>query len=109
MLCFEVWRNGEKLTAAGVSETGVLPVTWRWEAVSRMLHQSRLHCHDHSRQRYSERTPHPFIFIVIHIVGALEYISLNAACATTVDGSQSLLAIAGFGSAHLTAIGHLTR
>ncbi|WP_156163270.1 hypothetical protein [Bradyrhizobium sp. LTSP857] len=30
MLCFEVWRNGEKLTTAGVSETGVLSVILSW-------------------------------------------------------------------------------
>lgn len=30
MLCFEVWRNGEKLTTAGVSETGVLSVILHW-------------------------------------------------------------------------------
>jgi len=30
MLCFEVWRNGEKLTTAGVRETGVLSVILSW-------------------------------------------------------------------------------
>ena len=30
MLCFEVWRNGEKLTTAGVSETGVLSFILSW-------------------------------------------------------------------------------
>src|SRR5664279_3238195 len=30
MLCFEVWRNGEKLTTAGVSETGVLSFLLSW-------------------------------------------------------------------------------
>ena len=30
MLCFEVWRNGEKLTTAGVSETGVLSFMLTW-------------------------------------------------------------------------------
>ncbi|GLH82291.1 hypothetical protein SSBR45G_72000 [Bradyrhizobium sp. SSBR45G] len=30
MLCFEVWRNGEKLTTAGVSETGVLSFILTW-------------------------------------------------------------------------------
>jgi hypothetical protein len=30
MLCFEVWRNGEKLTTAGVSETGVLSLILSW-------------------------------------------------------------------------------
>ncbi len=30
MLCFEVWRNGEKLTTAGVSETGVLSFDLSW-------------------------------------------------------------------------------
>ena len=30
VLCFEVWRNGEKLTTAGVSETGVLSVILSW-------------------------------------------------------------------------------
>ena len=30
MLCFEVWRNDEKLTTAGVRETGVLSVILSW-------------------------------------------------------------------------------
>jgi hypothetical protein len=30
MLCFEVWRNDEKLTTAGVSETGVLSAILSW-------------------------------------------------------------------------------
>jgi hypothetical protein len=30
MLCFEVWKNGEKLTTAGVSETGVLSFILSW-------------------------------------------------------------------------------
>jgi hypothetical protein len=30
MLCFEVWRNGEKLTTAGVRETGVLSFILSW-------------------------------------------------------------------------------
>ena len=30
MLCFEVWRNGEKLTTAGVSQTGVLSFILTW-------------------------------------------------------------------------------
>ena len=30
MLCFEVWRNGEKLTTAGVTDTGVLSVILTW-------------------------------------------------------------------------------
>jgi hypothetical protein len=30
MLCFEVWRNGEKLTTAGVSETGVSSFILSW-------------------------------------------------------------------------------
>jgi hypothetical protein len=30
MLCFEVWKNGEKLTTAGVSETGVLSFMLSW-------------------------------------------------------------------------------
>ena len=30
MLCFEVWRNGEKLTTAGVSETGVSSFILNW-------------------------------------------------------------------------------
>jgi len=30
MLCFEVWRNGEKLTTAGVSEAGVLSFILSW-------------------------------------------------------------------------------
>jgi hypothetical protein len=30
MLCFEVWRNGEKLTTAGVSDTGVLSFMLSW-------------------------------------------------------------------------------
>jgi hypothetical protein len=30
MLCFEVWRNGEKVTTAGVSETGVLSLILSW-------------------------------------------------------------------------------
>ncbi|HKS84854.1 MAG TPA: hypothetical protein VJR71_05205 [Pseudolabrys sp.] len=30
MLCFEVWRNGEKLTTAGVSTTGVVSFILNW-------------------------------------------------------------------------------
>lgn len=30
MLCFEVWRNGEKLATAGVAETGVLSFILSW-------------------------------------------------------------------------------
>ena len=30
MLCFEVWRNGEKLTTAGVSESGVVSFILNW-------------------------------------------------------------------------------
>jgi hypothetical protein len=30
MLCFEVWRNDEKLTTAGVRETGVLSAILSW-------------------------------------------------------------------------------
>ena len=30
MLCFEVWRNDEKLTTAGIRETGVLSVILSW-------------------------------------------------------------------------------
>jgi hypothetical protein len=30
MLCFEVWRNDEKLVTAGVSETGVLSFILSW-------------------------------------------------------------------------------
>jgi hypothetical protein len=30
MLCFEVWRNGEKVATAGVSDTGCLSFTLTW-------------------------------------------------------------------------------
>jgi hypothetical protein len=30
ILCFEVWKNDQKLTTAGVSETGVLSVILSW-------------------------------------------------------------------------------
>jgi len=30
MLCFEVWRNDEKLVTAGLSETGVLSFILTW-------------------------------------------------------------------------------
>lgn len=30
MLCFEVWRNDEKLTTAGISESGVLSFILTW-------------------------------------------------------------------------------
>jgi hypothetical protein len=30
MLCFEVWKNGQKLTTAGVSETGVVSFLLSW-------------------------------------------------------------------------------
>ena len=30
MLCFEVWKNGQKLTTAGVSEAGVLSFILSW-------------------------------------------------------------------------------
>jgi hypothetical protein len=30
MLCFEVWKNGEKLTTAGVNDTGVLSFILSW-------------------------------------------------------------------------------
>jgi hypothetical protein len=30
MLCFEVWRNGEKITTAGLSKSGVLSAILTW-------------------------------------------------------------------------------
>jgi hypothetical protein len=43
MLCFEVWRNDEKLVTAGLSETGVLSFILTWVGKEPDAPRLRLH------------------------------------------------------------------